>query len=58
MYIVIYKTRNIALNGVVVNKFEHLDEAQDFIKDLVREGITDVTLSEEIPFRLKIDVEF
>ena len=55
MYIVIYKN---VVNFPTVSKFEHLDDAQDFIKDLVREGITDVTLSQEIPFRLKIDVEF
>ena len=55
MYIVIYKQSMLNLS---INKFEHLDDAQDFIKDLVREGITDVTLSQEIPFKLKIDVEF
>ena len=55
MYIVIFKQ---STNNVKVSKFEHLDDAQEFVKDLVREGITDVTLSQEIPFRLKIDVEF
>ena len=53
MYIVIYK-----MNSPIVNKFEDLDDAQEFVRDLVRKGITDVTLSQEIPFRLKIDVEF
>lgn len=55
MYIVFYKN---ALNMPLISKFEYLDEAQEFLKELVREGITDVTLSQEIPFKLKIDVEF
>ena len=55
MYIVIYKQ---SMNNPKVNKFEDLDDARKFVRDLVREGITDVTLSRKIPFRLKIDVEF
>lgn len=55
MYIVIYKK---TLNFPMISKFEHLDEAQELVKDLVREGITDVSISKELSFRLKIEVEF
>ena len=55
MYIVVYKP---AMHSTQVNKFEYLDEAQEFIKELAQEGITNVSLSQEIPFKLKIDVEF
>ena len=55
MYIVIYKR---SMSNLSINKFADLFDAQEFVKDLVREGITDVTLSQEIPFKLKIDVEF
>ena len=55
MYIVIYKHPKYSIN---VKKFEYLDEAQEFLKELVREGVTDVSLSKEIPFTLKIEVEF
>lgn len=54
MYIVVYKSY---LNSAF-EQFEYLDEAQEFIKGLAGEGITDISLSKEIPFRLKIDVEF
>ena len=55
MYIVIYKR---SISNLSINKFADLFDAQEFVKDLVREGITDVTLTQAIPFRLKIDVEF
>lgn len=55
MYIVLYKN---TLNMPLISKFEYLDEAQEFLKELVREGITDVSISKEIPFTLKIEVEF
>lgn len=55
MYIVFYKHPKYSVN---VKKFEYLDEAQEFLKELVREGVTDVSLSKEIPFTLKIEVEF
>lgn len=55
MYIVLYKHPKYSIN---VKKFEYLDEAQEFLKELVQEGITDITLSREIPFKLNIDVEF
>ena len=55
VYIVVYKP---AMHSTQVNKFEYLDEAQEFIKELAQEGITNVSLSQEIPFKLKIDVEF
>lgn len=59
MYIVIYKNQTSFLsNNTGIKKFEYLDEAQEFIKDLVREGIMDVTLSQEIPMKLKVEVEF
>ena len=55
MYIVIYKS---TMSMPLISKFEYLSEAQEFVKELVQEGITDVTLSREIPFKLNIDVEF
>ena len=55
MYIVIYKK---TLNIPIVSEFEYLDEAQEFIKELAQQCITDVSLSQEIPFTLKIDVDF
>lgn len=55
MYIVIYKK---TLNIPIVIEFEYLDEAQEFIKGLAQQCITNVSLSQEIPFKLKIDVEF
>ena len=55
MYIVIYKH---STHNTHVKKFEYLDEAKDFLRDLVREGITDISLSKELPFKLKIEVEF
>lgn len=54
MYIVVYK----GYVNVSFEKFECLDEAQEYIKRLAGEGITNISLSKEIPFRLKIDVEF
>ncbi|MCA1029265.1 hypothetical protein LCM23_24960 [Cytobacillus kochii] len=41
-----------------VRYFETLDEAQDFVKKLVREGAKIVTLSQIIPMKVKIEVEF
>lgn len=53
MYIVICK--GLTTN---VRKFEYLDEAQEFVKELTQAGFRDVSLSKEIPFKLNIDVEF
>lgn len=59
MYIVIFKKHTGSFSDDIgVNKFEYLDEAQEFIKHLVQEGIMDVTLSQEIPMKLKVEVEF
>lgn len=53
MYIVVYQGLMTS-----VKKFEYLDEAQEFVKELVREGYKGILLSKEIPFKLNIDVEF
>lgn len=59
MYIVIFKNQTLlSVNNTRIKKFEYLDEAQEFIKDLVQEGIMDITLSQEIPMKLKVEVEF
>ncbi|MGG3798004.1 hypothetical protein [Metabacillus fastidiosus] len=55
MYIV--NARN-GLNSFMLTKFEHLDEAQEFVKELYAAGHRDIFLSQEIPMKVKVTVEF
>lgn len=54
MYIVNFKNPTGAIG---VNKFEYLDEAQEFIEYLVQEGIMDFTLSREMHVKIRVEVE-
>lgn len=54
MYFVHY--RNIPF-GYNLSKFETINEAQEFVRDLASRGIREFYLSQEIPVKLKIEVE-
>lgn len=41
-----------------VKYFETLDEAQEFIKEQVSIGVKEIILSQIIPLKVKIEVEF
>ncbi|MGP9039779.1 hypothetical protein [Cytobacillus kochii] len=41
-----------------VRCFETLDEAQEFIKEQVSIGVKEIILSQIIPLKVKIEVEF
>lgn len=41
-----------------VSCFETLDEAQEFIKEQVSIGVKEIILSQIIPLKVKIEVEF
>ncbi|MED4399834.1 hypothetical protein [Metabacillus fastidiosus] len=55
MYIVNAKNSS---GGFIMNKFEHLDEAKELVKKLYEEGHRDVFLSQEIPMKVKVTIEF
>lgn len=55
MYLVTVKA---VIGGYSVKKFEALDEAKDFVKELYSNGHRDVTLSQEIPMKVTVNVEF
>ncbi|KIL74738.1 hypothetical protein [Bacillus badius] len=44
--------------GIAVEKFEYLDEAKDKVKELVEAGHRSVHVAQEIPMKLKVEVEF
>ena len=54
MYYVIY--RNVF--SFNVESFEMLSEAQDRVKELYEKGCKSVKLSQEIPLKVKVSVEF
>lgn len=41
-----------------VRYFETLDEAQDYVKEQVSGGVKEIILSQVIPMKVKIEVEF
>lgn len=54
MYFVHYKN----MMGYSLNKFDTLDEAQGFVRELAGKGHKEFYLSQEIPFKVKVEVEF
>ncbi|MEC1714727.1 hypothetical protein [Schinkia azotoformans] len=54
MYFVI----KMAMIGVSLEKYENLNDAQDRIKELYEKGFREVYLSQEIPMKVKVTVEF
>ncbi|MFC3883768.1 hypothetical protein ACFOU2_09750 [Bacillus songklensis] len=56
MYLVTFKAP--LFGGFSVQKFETLDEAKDLVKELYRNGHHDVILSQEIPMKVTVNVEF
>ncbi|MGG3800625.1 hypothetical protein [Metabacillus fastidiosus] len=54
MYFVIYQS----VIAYQIHKFETLDEAQDYVKKLYEKGHREVYLSQEIPMKVKVTVEF
>ncbi|MFL0365362.1 hypothetical protein ACH0BF_20350 [Pseudobacillus sp. 179-B 2D1 NHS] len=55
MYLVI--TINV-LSSYNVRKYETLDEAKEVVKELVEKGNRNVMIAQEIPMKLKVEVEF
>lgn len=54
MYFVIYRM----MIGVNLEKYENLTDAQDRVKELYGNGHREVYLSQEIPAKVKVTVEF
>lgn len=54
MYLVIFKT----FMGYSVRKFETLDKAKQVVEMLCKAGTKEVTLSQEIPMKVTVSVEF
>ncbi|MED0665727.1 hypothetical protein P4T04_05265 [Bacillus badius] len=46
------------ITGYKVGKYETLDEAKEVIKGLVAAGQRNVMIAQEIPMKLKVEVEF
>jgi len=56
MYIV--NVRKMPFGGYETKKFEMLDEAQELVRELFAAGYQDVILSQEIPMKVTVSVEF
>ncbi|MEK4150010.1 hypothetical protein NST02_23485 [Robertmurraya sp. FSL W8-0741] len=56
MYLV--NVRNSMFGGFTIHKFETLDDAQDYVKELYKSGNREVYLSQEIPMKITVSVEF
>ncbi|WP_203362421.1 hypothetical protein [Bacillus sp. REN10] len=54
MYLVIVKN---VVGGHNIKKFESLDEAKEEVKKCVEFGKRDVAIAQEIPMKLKVEVE-
>lgn len=55
MYLVTFRS---TFGGFSVQKFETLDEAKELITTLYGKGYQDVMLSQEIPMKVTVSVEF
>jgi len=53
MYFVHYRT----VIGYNLCKFHTLEEAKELVQELTRKGIFDVHVSQEIPTKIKVEVE-
>jgi hypothetical protein len=56
MYIVTFRNSLLAAYGI--NKFETIGEAKEFVGELYRSGHREVYLSQEIPMKVTVNVEF
>ncbi|MBO1513237.1 hypothetical protein [Metabacillus bambusae] len=56
MYIV--NVRKVMFGAFDLKRFETLDEAQEYIKGLYAAGHREVHLSQEIPMKVTVSVEF
>lgn len=55
MYFVHYKANLIGYN---LCQFETLDDAREFVGQLAEKGIREFYVSQEIPTKIKVEVEF
>jgi len=55
MYLVHYKAAVIGYN---LCKFETLEEARVFVSDLATKGVREFYVSQEIPMKIRVEVEF